>query len=540
MTISKVIKTYLNKHVMFLIVAFLIIACDIAVTFLPPIMLKYIVDTVVANGDKHALLVWGVYYALAFLGLGLFEFLKSVVLIKISQGICKELRVSLLARVHDMNYEALSAYDVGTLESYFNNDVNSINNLVSEGVISMLIDIFKMIGAIVSIFFFSVNIGYVVLAISPFLAAFIYYVRKRMYKAQLKSKALEADVNQQVLENIDNVESIQTYDAFNYINSKYEETLSDHFDAQTVSMFYDSIFSPIMMIIRYSLIAIIIIISVENPAAFGISIGTFLSLSDLLSDLFSPLENIGMEIQTLQSSTASIHRVNDFMKERPGEKKTFDSKDISVDNCGLTFTNVSYSYDKKRQVLSDFNLDIKDGERLTLKGESGVGKSTIFKLAYGLLSPDKGRVVLNGQDTSLLNETNRKKLFGIVYQDAFFSGGTIKEEVTLGDTSYSDSQVSTVLRLVGLNRIQDINIPLKEIDYSSGELALFNIARVILRNPPVIFLDEMNAKIDPETASAIIDILNKYAKGHMILSISHYGTQLENSTQLTIKAQQTL
>ena len=193
------------------------------------------------------------------------------------------------------------------------------------------------------------------------------------------------------------------------------------------------------------------------------------------------------------------------------------------------FDNVTYSYDDKENVIENFNLKLQKNDRLILQGRSGSGKSTLFKLAYGLIKPTKGRVTINGIDTYLLKDDIKRKLFGIVYQDYYFSGGTIKEEVTLLDSKISDDKVYETLRLVGLDRIKDINAPLKVTDYSTGELSLFNIARAIIMDSKILFLDEMNAKIDSISAKKIIEVIENVSKDKMILSINHYGDLLKHS-----------
>jgi ATP-binding cassette subfamily B protein len=266
---------------------------------------------------------------------------------------------------------------------------------------------------------------------------------------------------------------------------------------------------------------------------FGITIGTFLSVSDLLSALFTPMENIGMELQTLQDSAASITRINNFQNTKE-ESRINSIKETN--NLSLEFRNVSYYYNKSEQIIKNLNLVLSNGEKLTLKGESGAGKSTIFKLGYGLIKPREGEVCINNIPVNSINENTRRELFGIVYQDCFFSGGTIKEEITLFNTKYSDKDVYTVLNKLGMTRIKDINAPLREKDFSSGELSLFNIARILISKPKIIFLDEMNSKIDPITANQIIDILNKECRNSTILSITHYGKNLNNSREMTITA----
>lgn len=172
---------------------------------------------------------------------------------------------------------------------------------------------------------------------------------------------------------------------------------------------------------------------------------------------------------------------------------------------------------------------------LVFKGRSGSGKSTLFKLAYGLIKPTSGRVTINGVDTYLLSDDVKRKFFGIVYQDYYFSGGSIKEEVTLLNKDISDEKVYETLKLVGLDRITDISIPLKTSNYSTGELSLFNIARAIIFDSKILFLDEMNAKIDAISAKKIIEVIDKVSQDKMVLSINHYGDLLANSKILNVE-----
>ena len=379
--------------------------------------------------------------------------------------------------------------------------------------------------------------GIITLAIIPFIVLFTMWIRKRMYKAQLSNRKLEGSVNNLVLENIDNIVTIKTFRIYDKVNAKYDEVLKNHFKTNQKANTYDALFSPVMQIIKTILIVLIITLSTANMNLFGMSVGMLVSSIDLITNLLSPIENLGMELQTIQKSLASIQRINEFFKLEEDEKK---DQDCNIDKkIVLEFKDVTFSYDGKENVIENFNLKLENNMRLTLKGKSGSGKSTLFKLAYGLIKPTKGQVTINGVETYRLSETAKRKIFGIVYQDYYFSGGTIKEEVTLLNPEISDEQVYKILKLVELDRIKDINVPLKINDYSTGELSLFNIARAIIMNSKILFLDEMNAKIDQVTAQKIINVINNVAKDKIILSINHYGHLLENSDILNLEKENT-
>ncbi len=527
MSVLKCIVSYFKKHIFVFLFTIIVIALVTVLSLIPPQLLRIIVDDVIPSKNMSNLLLSALFYMLLFIFIGLIDFLKEILLVIISQGIGKNIRLEMLHKVNRLSYINFTKYDYGTLEAYFSNDVEEINTLITSGVISMAIDIFKMIGIVASIFIFSIIFGFITLALIPFIVLFTMWIRKRMYKAQSENRKLEGNANNLVLENLDNITTIKSFRIYDEINNKYDKVLSENFKTNQKANNYDAMFSPIMQIAKTILIVLIIVLSTANNKLFGMTVGMIVSSIDLITNLYTPIENLGMELQTIQKSFAAIDRINEFFKL---EEDSIKNKNCEInDNIILEFKDVTYSYNGEENVIENYNLRIENNERITFKGRSGSGKSTLFKLAYGLIKPTKGRVTINGVDSYLLSDEVKRKYLGIVYQDYYFSLGSIKDEITLLDSSIKDEDIYNTLRLVGLDRIKDINALFKLTDYSTGELSLFNIARAIILNSKILFLDEMNAKIDGVTAKNIIDVINRVAKDKMVLSINHYGDLLENS-----------
>ena len=532
--VLKCVVNYFKRH---LHVLFLTIFAVLLVTLLaliPPQLLRIIVDDIFTSNDYNRLFIFALLYMIVFVFTNLINFLKEILLVIISNGIGKSIRLSMLKKVNKMSYSNFLKYDSGTLEAYFSNDVDEINTLITSGVISMTIDGIKMIGIIITIFLYDYLFGVITLLIIPLIIIFTLWIRKMMYKAQLTNRKLEGSINNLVLENLDNIVTIKSFRIYDKIEKKYNNILNNHFKTNQKVNTYDAMFSPVMQILKTSLIVLIIVLSTINENLFGVSIGVLVSLIDLITSLFTPLENLGMEIQTIQKSFAAIKRINDFFKLEEDDEK-LENVVIDDKNIILEFKDVTFSYDGKENVLEHFNLKISNNDRLVLKGKSGSGKSTIFKLAYGLIKPTGGSVTINNIPTYLLPNELKRKFFGIVYQDYFFSNGTIKEELSLLNNNISDEKVYKVLSLVGLSRITNINEMLNINDYSTGELSMLNIARAILLDSKVLFLDEMNAKIDAINAKHIIDVIDNVSKNKLVLSINHYGELLNNSKILELE-----
>lgn len=532
MSAWKCIRSYFRKHRGLLVLAILVIAATVVASLIPPQLLRYIVDDILEGGKEQELLAFALLYTGMYLLVGLISLAKEGLLVCISQGISKEIRISMLKHINRLTYLNFTKYDSASLEAYFNNDVAAINTLITSGVVSIGIDLFKMIGIVISIFIFSVQFGLLVLIMLPFLAWFAMFVRKRMFQAQINTRNLEGNVNHLVYENIENIEAVKLYDTSSYSSQKYEKVLAKHFAVAQTSTFYDAVFSPIMETVKDVVIVALILLSGYRGDVLGMSVGVVVSTISLLTDLFTPIENLGMELQTIQKSMAGITRINQFFGLSEDEEKKKEGN-LDKEHLILRFEDVSFSYDGKEEVISHFNFYMEGMDKITLQGRSGAGKSTLFKLAYGLLKPTSGRVTINGWDTVLLPDEMKAGLFGMVYQEPFFSGETIYEELSL-HRNIPEHEVRKALEMVGLSRISDLHQRFAESDFSTGELSLLNIARVILTDCQVLFLDEMNARIDPATAGMIMDTMNRIAQDKMVLSINHYGNLLEKSRVLQL------
>lgn len=526
---------------------FLILAV-IFVTLLPPQLLKYVVDEVLLKKKGNLLLLFAALYTGSYLLLGVLQFLQELLLVSISQGVCRKLRTNMMRKIHRMAYGTFVRYEAAAMESYFNNDVGTIDTLITSGAVSMLIDLFKMIGIFLAIFLNNWKFGLVVLAFFPFLTGFAFYVRKKMFDAQFRNRNQEQEVNRLVLENVENMQAIKNYGCEAWTEEKYSRVLDKHYQSSKETNFMDGIFSPVMETFKFLVIILLLALAGNGAWHFPISTGSVVALIALLIELFEPIENLGQELQTIQKSLSGLHRLNDFFAleedvhaaalqaESAGTESVHVEEDWpagrnegeEAGNFVLEFRDVSFAYEEGETVISHFNLRAQGRERIVLSGRSGVGKSTIFKLAYGILKPTEGQVLLNGKPVFDLSEEERRAFFGLVYQEPFFSGGTIYEELAL-TRKIPKEKVRKVLNQAGLSRITDIDQPLREQDFSSGELSLLNIARMLLADCRIVFLDEMNARIDPVTAEHIIGLVDKVTQDKMVFSINHYGESLKGS-----------
>ena len=506
--------------------------CGVVIaSLIPPQILKYIVDHNLVPKSSDRLLFLAIIYMGVLFFIGIFDFMKEAVLTVLGQKITKEIRLEMMEKLKKINAMFFSANGTGTVVSRFTNDVDAINSMFTSGIIGMMVDCFKIIGIVVSIWMFSAKLGIVTLLLLPIIYAITRIFQKRMLKAQIENRILVGKVNNHISESLKNVQMIKSYSKESYMEKNYTEYLLDNYKTIEKVNFYDSVFSPIIQLTRAVVIGFIVILSSKQLNYLGISLGMVAASIELISNLFAPIENLGMELQNIQQAVSGIHRVNDFYNVPEDQCKSSELKaeDIipSRDDIRLSFNDVTFQYEKGTDILQNISLHLNPQEKVTFVGRTGVGKSTLFKLVMGFLKPSNGSITINGIDVYNIPNSEKRKIFGYVDQSFHMINGTVAEQISLQDESITKEQIENALDFVGLT---DYVVALENgIDtqvnsdtlFSQGQKQLLAIARAIVTDPPILLLDEITANLDSITEEKFISVLQKASQAHTILSITH-------------------
>ncbi|MGV8982084.1 ABC transporter ATP-binding protein [Clostridium sp.] len=527
---SSIIKV-INVNIKIDILLIFAILGVVVTSLIPPQILKHIVDNNLVPKSNKGLLVIAIIYMVILLFIGIFDFMKEAVLTVLGQKITKEIRFEMIEKLKKINFMFFSTNETGMVVSRFTNDVDSINSLFTSGIIGMMVDCFKITGIIISIWMFSSKLGIITLMLLPIIYVITRIFQKKMLKAQIQNRIYVAKVNNHISESLKNIQMIKSYSKENYMEKNYSSYLVDNYKAMEKVNFYDSSFSPIIQLTRAVVIGLVIILSTNQLNYLGISLGMIAASIDLISNLFAPIENLGMELQNIQQAVSGIQRVNDFYStdEDQCSSNELKAEDIIPDRADirLSFNNVDFKYNEGTDILKNISLNLDPQEKVTFIGRTGVGKSTLFKLIMGFLKPSNGNITVNGIDVYTIPNSEKRKIFGYVDQCLHMINGTVAEQISLKDVNITVAQIENALEFVGLYDYvvtlnKGINTKVSnDCLFSQGQKQLLAIARAIVTDPPILLLDEITASLDSITEENFISVLQKASYSHTILSITH-------------------
>ena len=515
------------------------ILCAIAsvlASLLPPLLLARVIDTLTGGLSlpfTAALLYFG---SLALEGV--LSSAQETLLEMFGQRMTHALRSEMSRKLTHLSAATLSAQNHGEVAARFYGDVDTVEALFTSGVISMAADACRILSIFAVIAVKNPGLAVLLLLVMPVLTVFTRHIQKRMLSAQLENRRTVAAISGQVPEALHNIRTIHALGLESYMGRRYDRRIGESYAAVEKTNFYDAIYSPVVLVLNAVVVGVVMRLSAAGNAKvltlFGMSVGTSVAIINYISRIFSPIESLGMEIQTIQSAMAGVKRIDTFLAQ---PERTIPAADashaseadsrISTDSPrgDIAFSHVTFGYGD-HPVLADLSFTVKAGEQVTLVGRTGAGKSTVFRLLLGLYQPEKGSITIGNTDVSQISDRARRSCIGCVEQHFARVPGTVLDQITLGDPRITREMAQKAAQLAGLDAAirsfpSGYDTPCSDGMFSQGEWQLLSIARAAAADPAILLLDEITANLDAETEAQVLDALRRASAGRTVLSISH-------------------
>ena len=522
------LKAAVRSHRILTISTLLCVAASVVASLIPPLLLKNIIDRL--TGGMPLLFTAVLLYFGSLVLEGTLSSAQETLLVLFGQKMTHALRSEMSQKLIVLPASTLVGQNPGEVAARFSGDVDAVEALFTSGIISMVADACRIISILAVIAVENMGLALVLLVILPLFAVFTRFVQKRMLAAQLENRRAVAAVSGQVPETLHNIRTIHALGLESYMEQRYDQRIGESYAAMEKTNFYDAIYSPVVFLLNAAVVGIVMLLSASGNAdvlslfgmSVGMSVGTSVAIINYISRIFSPIESLGMEIQTIQSAMAGVKRIDAFLNQPeraiPQERKNAARGDVVL-------SHVTFGYGEKL-VLSDFSMTVKEGEQVMLVGRTGAGKSTLFRLLLGLYQPEEGDITIGGVNVSAIPDHERRACIGCVEQRFSRVPGTVLDQITLSDPTITEEMAQNAAKLAGMDDAiralpDGYNTICTDGMFSQGEWQLLSIARAAAANPAVLLLDEITANLDAETEARVLEALRRASEGRTVLSISH-------------------
>ena len=531
---------YLVPYRKSFVLAFFLIIIESLIEISFPWLTMIAVDRYILPGDMQGLLsIALLYFALLVVKLGT-GFLQTYTLQSTGQRIMFDMREQIFGHLQTLSNSFFDRNPVGRLITRVTSDVDVLNEMFSAGLVSVFGDVFTLTGIMIVLLVRDWRLGLIVLAVVPIIAVATAVFRKHARDGYRRVRVAVAKINAFLQEHITGMSVVQLYNHERKSAEKFERINREHLGANLDSIMAYAVFFPVVELLSATAIALIIWYGGGQVIAGLLSLGTLIAFIQYSQRFFRPIADLAEKYNILQSAMASSERIFSLLDTRPEVEAPAHPVRIPATRGDIEFRNVWFAYNDENWVLKDVSFRVARGESIAIVGHTGAGKTTVTGLLTRFYDVQKGRILIDGVDVSVLALEDLRSRFAVVLQDVFMFSGTLESNIRLG----SDIPAERVLRAA-----QDVNLgpflrslelglehPVNErgTTLSVGQRQLLAFARALAHDPEILILDEATSSVDTETEIAIREAIDRLMTGRTSIIIAHRLSTIQRCDRIIV------
>lgn len=532
-------SVYIKKYLGQMILALTLSAIGGIAGLFAPMITQHALDEVIPNEDVRMLFILVGVLICTYVVSVIFTTIRSRIMVNVSQNIIFDIRRDIFAHLQKLPFQYYDDRPHGKILIRVVNYVNSVSDMLSNGLINVVLEILNLIFIVVFMFCVDVKLSLVVMAGVPILAAFMFWIKKRQRRAWQQVSNKNSNLNAYLQENIVGAKITQIF-AREEENAETFAELSDRCrGAWMKAVKYSNLVWPGIDNISVWVRAAIFIFGLLILGQGNTSLGVIVAISSYASRFWQPIMNLGNIFNNFINNIAYLERIFETLDEPVTVDDAEDAIEMPKIKGEVTFENVTFGYEADKMVLKNLSFTVKPGESVALVGPTGAGKSTIVNLISRFYNVNEGRVLIDGQDISKVTLHSLRSQMGIMLQDSFIFSGTIEENIRYGKLDATEEEIirasETVCADEFIRRFQDgYQTEVKERGslLSQGQKQLISFARTLLSDPAILVLDEATSSIDVQTERALQQGLNAMLQGRTSFIIAHRLSTIKNCDKI--------
>ena len=506
-----------------------------------PYLVKVGIDKYISKGNAGGLSLLAALYVASLIVGFLLRYFQVYMMNKTGQQVMADLRAEIFSHLQRLSISFFDKNPVGRLLTRVTNDVEVLNELVTNGVVAIFGDIFTLIGIAVVLLAMNVRLALVVFTVVPLIFACTMIFRTKVRTAYSMVRVRIARLNAFLQETLGGIRIVQAFVREERCMAQFDRLNASHLEAYLKSVLYHSVFFPVMELIGAVAIALIVWYGGGRVLHGALTLGALVAFLQYTQRFFRPISDLSEKYNTMQAAMASAERIFKLIDTQPELKDAENPVRVGRLKGRVEFNDVTFSYERGEEVLKNVSFTLEQGKTLAIVGATGAGKTTLMSLLSKFYSLEKGAIRVDGVDIRNIAERELRQNIAIVPQEVFLFSTTIEENLRLGKTSLSREQIVSAARKVQADEFisrlphgYGEEVGERGISLSAGQRQLISFARALLHDPSILILDEATSSVDPETEGKIQEALKSLLSGRTSIVIAHRLSTIKSADRIIV------
>ncbi|MGT2807075.1 ABC transporter ATP-binding protein [Streptococcus intermedius] len=538
------VEPYIKGFQFPLLVAFVGVILSSVITVYGPVKLKEITNLITegmrSRIDLKAISNIALFLAVLYVVGAVLNYMQSFIISSVVQHFSKRLRTAIAEKINKLPLRYFDSHSQGDTLSRVTNDVDTVGQSLNQSLGTVISSSLLLIAVLFMMFYNNVVLSFV--TIGSVLIGFVFVAlimgkSQRFFRAQQENLA---SVNGYVEEMYSGHNVIVSYNATEESKKAFQMLNTKLYNSMWKSQFISGIMMPLMIFTGNFGYVMVVLVGASMALNGDVTMGTIVAFMVYVRTFSQPLSQIAQGITTLQQASAAMGRVFEFLAEPEMENDEHKSQQLATLKGDVTFDNVFFGYNPDRTIIHDFSAKAKAGQKIAIVGPTGAGKTTIVNLLMKFYEIEKGRITIDGVDTKHMKRSEVHDAFSMVLQDTWLFEGTIKENLIYNQKNISDEAVVAATKAVGVHHFiktlpKGYDTVLDDtVSLSVGQKQLLTIARALLKDAPLLILDEATSSVDTRTEELIQKAMDKLMEGRTSFVIAHRLSTIRNADLILV------